>query len=118
MLRTEAQKKEADERLKSARKIQEQIGHEALLMLGAYNLTAEEDGFSCRFRGCFRGCQKLNWLKVRETPYENYTLEFCHVGDGPDFEITGNIWITALQPEQFCEIIERETGLLTSLVLL
>lgn len=89
--------------------IQAQIGHRALMMLGAYQLVALADGLKFRIRGCRQG----NLIMVnldRGADLYNVSLWSIRGANARCFDRTDGIGV-----DQLHATIERLTGLYTSL---
>ena len=92
------------------RTIYEQIGGaRCFAMLGAYNAVYGEREFIFMFRGS----RKFNKIRITLTPMDVYAVDFYRLGKYAD--VTREKSIPAVYADQLREVIERETGLYTSL---
>ena len=94
--------------LRVAETIQAQLGHKALVMMGATNLVAMADGFKFKIKGCLIG----NLLLINLTPADTYNVSLwsirgahTHCSARTDDVQVGELHAT----------IERMTGLYLSL---
>ena len=87
--------------------IYNQIGTEALAMLGASRFVQFGNGL----RFDFKGCKKYNKIQISLDDNDTYTLMFVNVRG---FSIESDS-ISGVQAESLLETIELRTGLYTSL---
>ena len=91
--------------------IQNQIGNRALYMLGAKNLIDHGDALSFRIRGS----RKANYIKVTLDPSDTYSIEFKKLGRAPAYKVTDVADFSGVYVDSLHAIIERTTGLYTSI---
>lgn len=88
--------------------IRDQIGHRALVMLGAHTLLASPDALTFRVRGS----PKVSHVTVRLDPSDTYTLRFCRVRGTRVAEVAE---VSFVYCDQLRDVISQHTGLYTSL---
>ena len=85
--------------------IKDQLGHKALYMIGAKDLTGSENALSFRIG---RNCKSVNAIKITLEPSDTYTVEFLRGSK-----------VVAKCEDVYCDslhqVIERHTGMYTSL---
>jgi len=89
--------------------IKDQLGHKALYMIGAKDLTGSENALSFRIG---RNCKSVNAIKITLEPSDTYTVEFLYVSKR-------GVKVRAKCEDVYCDslhqVIERHTGMYTSL---
>jgi hypothetical protein len=91
-----------------AKTIRDQIGGKALFMLGAKNLVDHGDALSFRIRGS----KAINYIKITLNGMDLYNIEMGKIwGD----KYTVKYTLDDAYNDMLHSIIERETGLYTSL---
>ncbi len=88
--------------------IRDQIGGKALYMLGAKNLIDHGDALSFRIRGS----KKVNYIKITLNGMDLYNIEMGKVW-GTKYKVVYTL--EDAYNDMLHDIIERETGLYTSL---
>jgi hypothetical protein len=95
--------------LEIANTIKAQLGHKALFMIGAKDLTGSANALSFRIG---RNCKSVNAIKITLEPSDTYTVEFLYV-------TKRGIKVRAKCEDVYCDslhaTIESHTGLYTSL---
>lgn len=96
-----------------AKEIANQIGNKAFVMLGAYNLLADGDALSFRFKGS----KTFNYLKISLNHRDLYDLHFAKIGKGEYGipTVKSEKTINDVYVDMLHEIIEQNTGLYTSI---
>ena len=89
--------------------IAQQIGHKALVMIGASNICA---GDNCIVMKIGRNSKGWNYLKIALNGLDLYDMTFQRIRN---CKIADEKVINDIYHDQLCDIIERETGLNTSL---
>jgi hypothetical protein len=91
-----------------AETIKDQIGRQALFMLGAHQLVGDAD----LLQFGIKGCPKINKIVVRLEPSDTYTVQFWKVGRGAFVQVAevDNVYADSLRAT-----IEKHTGLYTHL---
>ena len=100
-----------------AEEIRRQLGPMCLAMLGAHTLLAHTcPGNDPALSLKIQGSETVNYLKISLTPMDVYRVEFGFIG-GPsqDFEYRVVQLIEGAHAEDLHRLIERHTGLYTSL---
>jgi hypothetical protein len=99
-----------------AETIRRQIGAGALFMLGAWNLISYRDGLGAlSFR--VKGSRKpfANWVKITLDASDTYTVEFKRLGRAPSFKVFDVADYSDVYVDMLHGLIEKHTGLYTSL---
>ena len=96
--------------LTCAKIIAEQIGKQALFMLGAKDLVGDRKSLAFRIRGC----RRINKIRITLDPSDTYTVEFFKI-IRRGFTCERVKWIDGVYNDMLCEVIENATGLRTSL---
>lgn len=96
--------------LEVARTIVQQLGNEALTLLGANNVLANGPGLQFNIRGC----RKINRIQIVLDPSDTYTLTFAKISQrGLDYKVVATV--ADVYCDQLHDIIEAQTGLYTTL---
>jgi len=99
-----------EEARETAETIRQQIGGKALYMLGAKNFSFDADG-SLSFR--IRGSKKVNYIKVTlDRGMDLYNMELGKIW-GYNYKVVAEE--TGLYFDMLCTMIEKHSGLYTSL---
>lgn len=91
-----------------AETIREQIGHQAMYMMGAKNLVAHEKGLSFRVRGS----KAINYIKITLTSLDLYDIEMGKIW-GNSYKVVKTL--DGAYNDMLHAFIERHTGLRLSL---
>jgi hypothetical protein len=94
----------------AATTIRDQIGRKALAMLGAYDLVAFDTGLQLKIRGS----RKVNVIRVTLDPTDTYTVKFSR-WQPKRMVNTAVADFSHVHADELNELIERTTGLYTSL---
>lgn len=101
-----------------ANTIREQLGHQALLMLGAKNLSStgkgpnELGGLSFRIGNNAKG---VTHIKISLHVSDTYKVEFIKQHRAPSYEVERLHVSEDIYVDQLHDLIERHTGMYTSL---
>lgn len=95
--------------LDTANTIKYQIGKQALVMLGAYNLIASDTGLAFRIRGS----KKINHITIILRETDLYDIYFTQIGKNYLAKFKG--MERGLYFDQLHKAIEKHTGLYTKL---
>jgi len=92
--------------------IRDQIGGRALQMLGAKDFVGDDDSLTFRIG---RNAQGVTHIRIQLDPSDTYTVQFLKVGRAPYFHRTVVSEASDIYVDQLRGLIERKTGLYTSL---
>lgn len=92
-----------------ANEIKRQLGNQALMMLGAKNLTTN-GGNNLSFR--IKGSRKINHINIKYNSLDLYDVEFGKIAKY-DYKVVNTV--ENIYSDMLHEIIESETGLYTKL---
>lgn len=95
--------------LEIANTIRDQIGHRAMIMMGARNLLAHDSALSFRIR---RNARSINTIKITLDPCDTYTVEFLCVR-GASCQTVASV--SDVYTDCLHTVIEERTGLYLSL---
>lgn len=93
-----------------AETIRQTIGGPALYMIGAKNLINHGDGLSFRVAS-----RQANYVKITLEAMDTYRVEICKIGRAPICKATTRCDLSGVYFDQLHGLIEKHTGLLTSL---
>lgn len=104
---------QATEDLRVATIIRQQLGREALVLIGASNFVCGNVGGYGFLQFSFKGTKRANRLRIALNPFDLYDLTFEKVWNGTVKEIVarGDVY-----GDQLHDVIEAETGLYLSLM--
>jgi hypothetical protein len=94
-----------------ANEIASQIGHKAFFMMGTTCKFGDERSLTFNFKGC----REWNKVSVILAGDDTYTVEFFKIGRAPKFAWKSSGPIEGVYCDGLHELIERRTGLATSL---
>ena len=95
-----------------ANTIRDQIGHRALTMMGARNLTGDTDRLIWKVG---RNAKRVTAVVVILDPSDTYTVEFWHQKRMPSGEMVKLASHSGVYFDMLHAIIEKETGFYLSL---
>lgn len=95
-----------------AQTISDQIGSRAFMMLGASNLLGDDTSLTFKIG---RNAQGVTHIRVQLDPDDTYTMQFMRIGRAPRFEKKIVSEASGIYADQLRELIERRTGMYTSL---
>ncbi len=102
-----------DRNAQIANTIRDQLGHKALVMLGAYRLVVVGNGVQFRIKGC----RRINAIRIVLCPDDTYSVTFHRVG-APGcvcFRTVTVASVDGVYVDSLHRTIEQHTGLATAL---
>ena len=92
-----------------AMEIKNQLGNEALMLMGAYHLAADEKTLSFKIKGC----RKIKHISIALNSMDTYDVKFT---TWRKYDVKVVAELPNIYNDQLHEVIERQTGLYLSLV--
>jgi len=98
-----------DENMQVAKTIQKQLGHKALVMMGAKNQAGGKNYLSFRIG---RNAKGVNYIKITLTAMDTYDVEFGAIR-GTNYKIKSEA--KGIYADMLHDVIEKNTGMYLSL---